>query len=277
MAIVTVSRFLGSEGDRIAERVAKTLGYDFVDNALIYQVAERAGVSVEHVMNFDEKYKSRTVEWLKNFISPRTGKIITGKEKQLNPKSYIEYAKTVIHGLAEKGRIVIVGRAGQFILKDEEGAFHVRIVADEADRVEVLKIRHNITGSEALSMLRKSDTMRRTYIEKYLKENWGDPQAYHLVVNSSKLGIDESVRIIVDAVNQFSATHEYIPGVRDRRKGKRRTGEDRRQLDRRYGKTLWSPKEVHHAIHQGRVIRTHAEGDRRKGEQRRGDRRKGNS
>ena len=56
MAIVTISRLLGSRGDEIALKVAENLGYEFVDKALIVKVAERAGVSVEYAASFDEKF-----------------------------------------------------------------------------------------------------------------------------------------------------------------------------------------------------------------------------
>ena len=118
MAVVTISRLLGSGGDAIALKVAQGLGYDFVDNALIMKISERSGVSVDDISGFDEKYRSRTVEWLKNFMGPRMGKIICDEGKHLDPESFVEYCKTVIWGLAETGNVVIVGRAGQFILKD---------------------------------------------------------------------------------------------------------------------------------------------------------------
>ena len=57
MAIVTISRLIGSGGDEIAVKLAENLGYELVDNALIEKVAERAGVSVEDAAIFDEKYQ----------------------------------------------------------------------------------------------------------------------------------------------------------------------------------------------------------------------------
>ena len=50
MAVVTISRLLGSEGDVIALKVAKCLGYEFVDNTLIVEISERAGVSVNDIV-----------------------------------------------------------------------------------------------------------------------------------------------------------------------------------------------------------------------------------
>lgn len=273
MAVVTVSRLLGSEGDVIALKVAEGLGYDLVDTKLIVEVAERTGVSISKVRDYDEKYRSRAVEWLKGFISPRMSKILAGEDSHLDPKTFVEYVKTIILGLSEKGKMVIVGRAGQFILKDFDSAFHVRIIADKKFRIERLKERHDISESNAIDMMVKSDNMRKHYMERYFNADWEDTIAYHLILNSSKLGIDETEGIIIEAVKNFSATHEFIPGVKDRRKYVRRKGNQRKR-NRRSGEDLWTQKDTQRAISQGRAVRSLTKPDRRKGEHRKGDRRK---
>jgi len=274
MAVVTVSRVLGSGGDEIAAKVAEGLGYELVDKALIIKVAERAGVSVENAANLDEKYRSRVVEWLRGFIEPRMGKILTDGGVDLDPETYVEYCKTVIEGLAETGNVVIVGRAGQFILRDRDNAFHVRINADRKFRLERLVSSRGVSEREALEMMKKSDNMRKNYMERYLKADWNDMTAYHLIVDSSRLGIDLAASVIVDAVRKFSLSLEYIPGVRDRRKGGDRRRGERRRGDRRAEEVGYSRKEIAHlALREGRPFRSHSRPDRRKGDRRKGGRR----
>ncbi len=273
MAVVTISRLMGSAGDEIASKVAEGLGYDLIDTGLIIEVAKRAGVSVEDARHYDEKYQSRAVEWLKSVVSPRMGKILAGEDKHLDPKSFIEYAKTVILELAEKGKMVVVGRASQFILQYDDCTFHVRIVADEKFRVKRIKERHDISESDAQEMIKKSDNTRRNFTERYFNGNWDDPQVYNLILNTSKLEIDEAAKIIIDAVERFSATHEYIPGVRDRRKSIQRSEKARRKGDRRFGEDIWSYKETQRSVLKGRSTRSLAKTERRKEEQRKKDRR----
>ncbi|MFC1692130.1 AAA family ATPase [Candidatus Latescibacterota bacterium] len=264
---MTISRLVGSGGDLIAQKVAEDLDYEFVDNTLIVKVAERAGVSVEDAANFDEKYRSKTGEWLKSFMGPRMGKIMIEEGKHLNPKTFVEYCKTVVQGLAERGNVVILGRGGQFILKDCEDAFHVRIVADKKFRVEHLKSSRGITEEDALELIKKTDHMRKVYIERYLKVNWEDPLAYNLILNTSKLGIDNVISITIDAVQKFSKTYEYIPGVKDRRKSEIRRQKKRRKGDRRYSEVGWTKKDIGPTImRDGRPVRSHIKPERRKGE-----------
>lgn len=264
MAVITISRLLGSDGDEIALKVAEGLGYDLVDSGLIIRVAESAGVSVDEVRNVDETYHSRASEWLKSFITPSTRKILLEKDGHLNPESYVKYCKTVLCGLAEKGKMVIVGRGGQFILKDYDNAFHVRIGADEIFRAERIKISRGISIEDARDIVRKSDRMRKQYIERYLKADWNDVSAYHLIIDSSRLGIDVTSSIIIDAARQFSRTHEFVPGKKDRR-GDGRRKEDRRKGPRRDPMLKWTVRDMENAIlHDGRSIRSLNRTDRRK-------------
>ena len=273
MAVVTVSRLQGSGGDEIAVKIAEELKYGLVDTGLILEVAKRAGVSVDKARCFDEKFHSRTVEWLKSLISPRIGKILVDEGKKLDPKTFVDYAKTIILGLSEKRKIVIVGRASQFILKNVDHAFHVRIIADEEFRVKRIKEHYAISERDALEIIKKSDSMRKNYIERYFNEDWDNKQAYHLIINASKLGIDEAAHLIIEAVKQFSASHEFVPGIRDRRSEGRRKGEERRKHDRRSGVGLWTQRDTQRAIIQGRPVRSYSKPDRRKGERRKGSRR----
>lgn len=263
MAVITISRLLGSDGDEIALKVAEGIGYDLVDSELITKVAERAGVSVDEVRNVDETYHSRASEWLKSFITPSTRKILLEKDGQLNPKSYVEYCKTILCGLAEKGKMVIVGRGSQFILKDYDNVFHVRIVADEIFRTERIKISRGISIEDARDVVRKSDRARKQYIERYLKADWNDVSAYHLIIDSSRLGIDVTSSIIIDAARQFSRAHEFVPGEKDRRGDGRRI-ENRRKSSRRDPMLKWTTRDMENAIlHDGRSIRSLNRTDRR--------------
>ncbi|MFC1490139.1 AAA family ATPase [Candidatus Latescibacterota bacterium] len=273
MAVVTVSRLLGSGGDVVAAKVAETLGYGLVDTGLILEVAKRAGVSVNKVRSFDEKYQSRIIEWMKNLISPRIGKILSDEENQLDSETYIDYVTTIFAGLAEKKKVVIVGRAGQYILKDVEHAFHVRIIADEPFRVKCVKDRYNISEHEAKGMITKSDSMRKNYIEHHFHSDWEDNQAYQMVLNTSKLSINEAVDIIVSAEQKFSSTHEFVPGKKDRRCDGRRSGEKTRVHQRRSGDPIWSQRDTQRAIIEGRPTRLLSKPDRRVKERRKLERR----
>ena len=277
MAVVTIARLTGSGGDVIAARVAEGLGYTLIDSVLLAKIAEYAGVSLEKVMDIDERAESKTLEWLKNFITPQIRKIMHEEERSLKPEGYIEYLRHVILGVAEKDNIVILGRGSQFILRETENAFHIRVIAEQSTRVQWLKQYYAISEEEALDRIKRSDTMRRNFIRRYFKADWDDPLRYHLMVNTTHLEVEEASSMIIGAVRIFSADRDYIPGVRDRRKGERRQGE-RRKRKRRTDSSVWTFRDVESTVLKtGRPVRTHTRPDRRHGERRKGSRRKTNT
>ena len=115
--------------------------------------------------------------------------------------------------------------------------------------------------------------MRKNYIERYLKADWNDASAYHLIIDSSRLGVDVTSSIIIDAARQFSRTHEFIPGVKDRREENRRN-EEQRKGARRDPLSKWTVRDMENAIlHDGRPIRSLNKPDRRKRDRRKKGRR----
>ena len=59
MAVITISRELGSEGDKIADLLCQELGYRRVDKAMLTQIAEEAGVDVEAVLAMERSFATR--------------------------------------------------------------------------------------------------------------------------------------------------------------------------------------------------------------------------
>jgi len=267
MSVITISRQLGAGGDTIAAQVAKALGYELIDKKIITEVAKKAGVTIEKALNLDERYKPRTIEWLMSIINPKIGKILV-EERQLDADSYVEYLKSVIIGVSEKGNVVIVGRGSQYILNEYENVFQVRIIADEKYRIDRVKNYYNISEPEALGIIKKSDNARKSFVSNYLNADLENTKWYHMILNSSRLGIDESVNIIVDSCKRFSTNNEFIPGIKNRRNKDRRSTEDRRKKDRRSGDEIWSRRENETAMVTGRPIRSYSTSERRKSERR---------
>jgi cytidylate kinase len=157
MAVITISRQMGAGGRYIAAKVAEGFGYELVDSTLILKVAEQVGVSIDYALSHDEYYESRAYRWLKSIITPNIGKIVLEEKKHHQPESYCESLKKIIIELAEKNKIIIVGRASQFILKDRDNAFHVQIIAEMDTRIQRLMQKERISRSEAFKKIKNSD------------------------------------------------------------------------------------------------------------------------
>ncbi|MFZ3080010.1 MAG: cytidylate kinase family protein, partial [Bellilinea sp.] len=101
MDVITISRQLGSLGFQVGQAVAAKLNYRLVWRDLINQAAIRSGAPEIALAMIDEL----------NLLG------LTPSTDQFN--AYFRVVGQVIHELAAAGGIVIVGRAGQVVLRDE--------------------------------------------------------------------------------------------------------------------------------------------------------------
>ncbi len=203
MIVVTVSRQLGSGGRVVGRLVADKLGIAYVDHEIVSRAALLAGVSEEALGEADERRPS-----LLTYIADLLARYPTAAElgiptvdvePPLSQDTYRKLIEDVIRDVASKGSAVIVGRAGQVILKDHKWALHVHVVAPFERRVQQTMNREGLTRVEAEKRVRESDRDRGGYTRTYYKADWDDPLLYHLVVNTGRLDVETAANIIVDA------------------------------------------------------------------------------
>jgi cytidylate kinase len=190
MAIITISREMGSGGIPIAHRVAKNLGYTLVDGSTLKKVAHKYGLSDEAFEHADE----------------RPPAFVEGEDVQhLLDLRQIEL---MVLNFALKGDVVIYGRAGEDLLKDILSSFRVRIIAPFEDRVERWAVREWLDPDLARLMVRKSDQQRAGFIRYYFDREWENPLHYDLIINTQRLSEDKAVELICSGVNDNNLVEE---------------------------------------------------------------------
>lgn len=182
MAIITISREMGSGGIPIAHKVAEELGYRLIDGETIMEAAADYGLSAEAVEQADEKPP--------HFVD-------TLDSKQSLDLHLIEL---IILEAALKGNVVIYGRGGQDLLKDISSVLRTRIIAPFEDRVERWAEREWLDPDRARFLVRKSDQQRAGFIKYYFDRDWEDSVHYDLTINTQRLSEDKAVQVICESV-----------------------------------------------------------------------------
>ena len=106
------------------------------------------------------------------------------------------YQAKIITELAEQESCVIVGRAADYILKDDENVVKVFVHAPLSFCIKTLK---EMTGSPEREIEKKIEAIdkhRAEYYEYYTGRNWEDAKNYDLCLNSSQLGFEKCVEIV---------------------------------------------------------------------------------
>jgi cytidylate kinase len=182
MAIITISREMGSGGIPIAHMVAEKLNYKLIDGEAIMEAANSYGLSPEAVEQADEKPP--------HFVD-------TLDSKQFLDLHLIEL---IILEAALKGNVVIYGRGGQDLLKDISSVLRTRTIAPFEDRVERWAEREWLDPDRARYLVRKSDQQRAGFIKYYFDRNWDDSVYYDLIINTQRLSEETAVNIICDSI-----------------------------------------------------------------------------
>jgi len=181
MAIITISRQMGTGAYQIATEVARKLKFTFVDGELISACAPKYGLSPEMLQMVDEKPPSyNTSEDRKRAAALNTLELIL-----------LDYAR--------KGNVILYGRGCQYLLKECGNVLRLRIIADFEDRVERFAEREWIDPDLARSMTRRSDHQRGGFIHFYFNRTWDDPLGYDITFNTSRLSPESVIESIVVA------------------------------------------------------------------------------
>ncbi len=189
--LITISRQYGSGGREVAELLAKRMQVRCYDRQILYLAAEKmdAGeMDISAILDMSYKMPERT------FMDGVTS---LGYET-IPPynKMYREQAKA-IRNIAEKESAVFLGRCADVVLKDFPECYNFFIYADEEYRKNRAK---ELYGNKTFKELEKENRTRERYYNYYTGQKWGDPQNYHLMLNTSQIGPEKAVDLIINYV-----------------------------------------------------------------------------
>ena len=122
MAIITISRQMGSFGTTIAKSLQEKTGYNFLDkDSLEKELVNKYGIPEDQASRYDEK-------------KPAFWDMFSSDKDR-----YIYFLKSAMYELARQGNSIVMGRGGQVLFADIPGALHVKIVAPYELRIQRVK------------------------------------------------------------------------------------------------------------------------------------------
>jgi CMP/dCMP kinase len=183
MATITISRQLGSLGRQVAREVAERLGYRLVWRDVINEAARRAGAPEVALATIDELG------------------LLGLRPSPAARQAYHRAVRQVMEELAGLGGVVIVGRAGQVILRGRPDVLHVKIIAPVAVRVDRLAASQRIPLAAARAQVESSDRRRRDYVRRYYQARSDDPELYDLIINTARLSPAAAAQLICQVVS----------------------------------------------------------------------------
>lgn len=196
--VITIGREYGSGGKYIGELVAKKLNIPFYDKKLIDATYEKTGINYSKINQYDETTGNTMLKQMHLMNS-------INSEEAYEAETYQTLMSKTIYELAEKESCVILGRNSNNILKDKENIINIFIYSNNLDfKIQRKMELENISYKEALNKLKRIDKQRKKYYEtSNPKHIWGSRYDYDYLIDSSILGVDQTVDLIVNIYNSL--------------------------------------------------------------------------
>lgn len=189
--IITIGRQHGSSGREIARLLAEKLNYKCYDKEIVDEAANHSDFSRDLIDAFDEKRMSA-------FILHAGG---YGLNENFRLNMQVVSAQfEAMRNIAEKGNCIFVGRCADYILRDHDDLISVFILGDMDERLKCLERRQGLDEVEARKKIKEVDKDRSSFYRYYSDHTWGDAQNYDMCINSSKLGVEGTVQVILDYI-----------------------------------------------------------------------------
>jgi cytidylate kinase len=202
--IITIGRQFGSGGREIGEKLAEHFGIKCYDKELLSRAAKESGFCEEMIQNHDER---PTNSFLYNLVMDTYSfgyNASSFVDMPISHKVFLAQFDT-IKKIADEGPCVIVGRCADYALADYDNVLNLFIHGDEECKIKRLKERFDdiTTDDKAREIMNKKDKQRQSYYNYYSSKKWGRADSYDLCINSSILGIDGTVKFIIQYIEDF--------------------------------------------------------------------------
>lgn len=196
MAIIAMSRELGSLGTVIGTAVAKKLGYEYIYQEITSDAARDYEVVEEQLVRVVEK-------------APRFFERLKGDYRR-----YQAFVQAQVYKAAQRDNVILIGRWSTLLLREVSHAIRVRVTATDEVRAQRVMEMMQVGKEKALEMVRENDTDRGERMAHLYGVDWKAPHLYDLVLNTEKVSVEAGAELI----ETLARRSEYQPTEASKRK-----------------------------------------------------------
>lgn len=197
--IICVGRQLGSGGHDIARMLAMDFNAKYYDRELLNLAAKESGFSEKFFEQNDEKKG-----FLRNLLNVQATHLSGAclYKSNFSQESLFQFQSDAIRKAAEEGSCVFVGRCADYVLRDMPNVVTIFITASMRSRIDKLLVQHSMTPRQAKHYILDAEEKRASYYHYYTGKKWGAAESYDLCIDSSKLGLVETEKLIADFIRK---------------------------------------------------------------------------
>lgn len=190
--IISVGREFGSGGHEIADKLAKHYELPLLDHNLLDEIAsEREHMDADEVRHLDEKHTNL-------FFSRTVRGFSSSAQENISLLQFDYFEKKAKNG----DSFVIVGRCSEDVLKDYDSMVSIFVLGDKTVKTERIMKLYDLPKNRAERLMNEKDMKRKRYHNGFCEGKWGDSRNYDISINSSVLGIDKTVEILIEFIDK---------------------------------------------------------------------------
>ncbi|MDC7221759.1 MAG: cytidylate kinase family protein [Spirochaetales bacterium] len=188
MSIITISRIPGSGGNEVARQLADRKNLNLLDR-----------IAIDKYIQEHPEYPG----WVKRLDEHTPGLLDRGSDRR---SAYLDILKLTVYETALKGNSLILGRGGQFLLRDIPGVFHVRLICSEERGRERISLLLEDKDAPVDKIYHRMVHDREGFHKYFFHADGHDPTYYDLVVNTDHISQERVLELIDHASEHIFAT-----------------------------------------------------------------------
>lgn len=198
MAVITISKAFGTESEKVASQAAQRLGYEYIGDHLIAEIAKELHVSESEAEMFRKTSQSRILRFVDRYTCSLVQKVVDREHGCLDDKNYYETTKKLVQNVYEAGNAIILGWGGQCILRGKPNTLHIRLIKDEETKIKEVMQNRNLEYKAAKAFIEREEGDLKAYIKHYFNEDWNAAHLYDLIIDMGKTSVEKAVDLICD-------------------------------------------------------------------------------
>ena len=200
MAVITISKEFGTEGEKVASRVAEKLGYEYIGKNLVADIAKELNISESEAVTFHKTSQSRILRFVDRYTCSIVQKVVDREHGCLDDKNYYEVTKKLVENVYEAGDVIILGWGSQCLLKGKPDTLHVRLIKDNDLKINEIMQSQNLSHKASKGFIDREEGDLKAYIKHYFNEDWNAAHLYDLIIDMGKTSVEKAVGMICDNV-----------------------------------------------------------------------------
>lgn len=184
MAVITISRQIGSLGDELATYLASKLGCGLVDRKYTFE---------NLFSDLEDSVKAQLQESAKFFL------------KQMSPDgpTYKDLLVECLGDIAdESSNVIILGLGGAIALADRSDVISIRVTAGDESRIRRIAKQFGISHDEAQSTVTIGDRKHKRFVSALYDQDLDNANLYDLTFNTDKLSVEECAEAVLALIER---------------------------------------------------------------------------